>query len=645
MAFEWLLFGLLLVTAFGLTGVSHGRFRTWLVPAITSAVALSIGIFWSFNGRNRVASDMSLRQSIPTEGRPGGYVSSDRCQACHPDAYDSWHGSYHRTMTQVAAPDTVLGNFNNVSLELNGETFQLNQADGEYWVEMNEPKRRPPGPGQQSSEKPPRVRRRIGLLTGSHHMQVYWIPPTNGNLQQVFSFAWLKEAQRWVPFHNTFLRDPSIGPTKQSWNGNCISCHATGGQPRPNYQTGTLNTRVGELGIACESCHGPAERHVAVNQDPIRRNLNWHGDKPDPTIVNPETLPSKRSAEVCGQCHSIKWIPNQRNWHQFGFGYRPGQVLDSDAPVVRPTRLQEQTWLHEPLKGNQTFLQDRFWSDGMVRVAGREFNGLVESPCFQRGELSCLSCHSMHQSNPDDQLAVNMESNEACLQCHEDFRSSIEQHTHHKASSSGSLCYNCHMPHTTYGLLKAIRSHQIDSPSAQSYQATGRPTACNLCHLEKTLGWTAKHLTEWHGQPPVNLTEEDGSIAAAVQMALRGDAGQRALYAWHMGWEPAQQTSGSEWMAPYLAELLNDPYAVVRYIAGRSLRRLEGFENLDFDYVGDSEIRLQAQRSALEIWRAQQTAISEPNSALLLEPEGKLNLHKFTELLKRRDDKSMDLQE
>ena len=113
-----------------------------------------------------------------------------------------------------------------------------------------------------------------------------------------------------------------------------------------------------------------------------------------------------------------------------------------------------------------------FWADGMIRVSGREFNGLSDSACYQRGELSCLSCHSLHKTDDDprplvewadDQLGVGMNGNDACLQCHESNRYD-SKHTHHQPHSSGSRCYNCHMPHTTYGLLKAIRSHQISSP-------------------------------------------------------------------------------------------------------------------------------------------------------------------------------------
>jgi hypothetical protein len=44
-----------------------------------------------------------------------------------------------------------------------------------------------------------------------------------------------------------------------------------------------------------------------------------------------------------------------------------------------------------------------------------------------------------------------------------------------------------------------------------------------------------------------------------------------------MGWPAARAVSGEHWLAPFLAETLNDPYHVVRYIAGRSLRSLAGF--------------------------------------------------------------------
>jgi predicted aspartyl protease len=58
------------------------------------------------------------------------------------------------------------------------------------------------------------------------------------------------------------------------------------------------------------------------------------------------------------------------------------------------------------LEQDPNFVSDIFWSDGMVRSTGREYNGLIDSPCYRNATedartLSCSSCHSMHKT-PDD---------------------------------------------------------------------------------------------------------------------------------------------------------------------------------------------------------------------------------------------------
>ena len=66
-------------------------------------------------------------------------------------------------------------------------------------------------------------------------------------------------------------------------------------------------------------------------------------------------------------------------------------------------------------------------------------------------------------------------------------------------------------------------------------------------------------------------------MAASVLWLLNGDAGQRAIVAQSMGWAPAQQASGTGWLAPYLALMQQDAYDAVRYIAARSLATLPPF--------------------------------------------------------------------
>jgi predicted CXXCH cytochrome family protein len=586
-------------------------------------------------------------QALPHQGGPDGYVSSDRCEACHPDQYHSWHQSFHRTMTQVARNDTILGRFDPVTLERAGKLYRLEKRGPEFWAELEDPDWALEHPTQLSlnaAPPPARVSRRIGMVTGSHHMQVYWLPTRFGNLQVAFPFAYLLDDQRWVPLKDTFLKDPALPQNQNLWNTDCIKCHSTAGQPKPDYTTHLLDTQVGEFGIACEACHGPAEKHVRANQNPLRRYQLHHLAQGDPTIVNPARLSSKRASQVCGQCHGIKWLPDARDYQQNGFRYRPGDDLSKTAPIVQPTHLAEQPWLAEGLRRQPNFLPEHYWSDGVVRVSGRDYNGLVDSPCYQRGELSCLSCHSMHQSLPNYQVAATKESNEACLQCHKNFRANLGQHTHHDPGSSGSLCYNCHMAYTTYGLLKAIRSHQIESPSVRTSIQTGRPNGCNLCHLDRTLSWTDQHLTNWFGVKPVAIAPEQQTISAAVLWALSGDAGQRALIAWHMGWEPARKASGEKWLAPFLAPLLNDPYAAVRYIAGHSLQRLPGFHDFAYDYAAGQPELLQASQRAVEQWRNAGTP-DRNGSPILIEANSKLQEANLDQLLRQRDNHSMDLQE
>ena len=247
----------------------------------------------------------------------------------------------------------------------------------------------------------------------------------------------------------------------------------------------------------------------------------------------------------------------------------------------------------------------------------------------------------------DDQVKSGMDSNEACLQCHEGMRDNLSEHTHHTANSTGSSCYNCHMPHTTYGLLKGIRSHQIDAPSIKVNLETGRPNACNLCHLDQTIEWSAEYLEKWYGQPKPVLNLENRNIAASVLWLLKGDAGLRALTAWHYGWKDAQEASGVSWQVPILARLLEDPYSAVRFITARSLRSYTGLEDLDFDFLDEASSWKTSIEKALVAWETTQKAqnqILEPQR-VLFKSSSEFDEQLIRAMLSKRVNRSMDLQE
>jgi hypothetical protein len=497
-------------------------------------------------------------------------------------------------------------------------------------------------------------------------MQMYWYPSGRNRKIGSLPIVYLREDERWVPRRAVFVRPPGGMTTSETsrWNYLCIQCHATHGRTRP-IPPDTMDTKVVEFGIACEACHGPAEEHVEVNRNPLRRYALHDApddETRDETIVDPSKLNHRRSAEVCGQCHSIAMEYREEVFRtnlMLGDPYRPGDVLGTTRALARGLESDNPSAMQAVTDHFPQFFEESFWSDGTVRVAGREYNGLLETPCFERGEMSCVSCHVLHQKADDgrtldawrdDQLKPGMRGNLACTQCHEKYRddATIEAHTHHKAESTGSNCYNCHMPYTTYGLLKGIRSHTILSPTAQESIEVKRPNACNQCHLDKTLLWTAEYLEKWYETPQPVLEPDDRTIAASVLWLFRGDAGLRALTAWSMGWEDARSISGGDdWIAPHLARTLVDPYDAVRFISGRSLRRLEGFEDFEYDFMAAPGLLAAAPRSALQRWsrfRAGRRVPEQPRT-VLLDDAGLALASEVGRLLQQRDDSRVVLAE
>lgn len=675
--------------AIGLFPVYSGMGRTWALSAAVAVWAAAAGLSTVAFATLRGPGQAARTANRPVEVRAEGYVSSQACQACHPQHYASWYASYHRTMTQPATPRSVLASFDDVNLTLNGRVYNLRRRGDEFWVEMDNPDARTPwpvtakprieaggappiasgpvdAPHAPSDVPPARVERRVVLTTGSHHLQVYWFETGRGRKLAQLPFDFRIAERQWIPDHASFIRppwpehEPLPVAAPGEWDLGCIQCHATRGRPRLDTPAPAApDTLVAEFGIACEACHGPGAEHVNANRNPQRRYRQRRSRNPDPTVVHPGHLEHDRASQVCGQCHGITTFlshEDQLDWRETGFRYRPGDDLTETRHVVRGSDDLSSPPLQEMLRNDPTIrLEDSFWSDGMVRVSGREYNGLIESPCFQRGELSCLSCHVLHKSPSDarslatwadDQLRPGMEGSAACLQCHTSYAVDPTQHSHHKPGSTGSGCYNCHMPYTTYGLHKAIRSHQIDSPNVAASLETGRPNACNQCHLDRTLAWAAEHLERWYGTPRPALSDDERSVAASLLWALRGDAGQRALMAWSMGWKAAQEASGTDWMGVYLGRLLADPYDAVRFIAYRSLRTLPGFESFTYDFVAPETDRLAASIEAGRLWmRSRRAAPPGDGDALLLDARGRPRIDLIQRIAQQRDDRAIILRE
>jgi len=548
----FLLLGVMTACSWPLWKSSWRRRRA---PSILVSLALVGGVLGMVLVRSTVVSPPAPSVD-PHIVKEDGWVGSDACGTCHAFRHATWHASYHRSMTQLANSRSILAPFDGQELELEGMVWRPERRGEEYWIKG--------WPTNTTPDGYATVESRVVMATGSHNYQLYWLESEDASGMSQFPIVWLVPEQLWIPRKSRFLMPPREHTPRETgrWKAHCIKCHSTYGR-KEDLPSG--ETRVAELGISCEACHGQGWKHVEENHSPINRYLRHWKQIPQSTIVNPRHLAHDRSTEVCGQCHSLEIFLTEdkaQDWFHEGTHFRPGDVLSDHQTTVRGRFEDNPPEVRRYLDSRPAFLLPNcFWSNGVLRVAGREYNGMLESPCYQRGEMSCLSCHRLHRAEDDhrslatwaeDQLAPGMRGDQACLECHPAFGPTEKRiaHTHHAADSTGSACYNCHMTYSTWGLLRAIRQHTVDSPSVANSLATGRPNAFNQCHLDRTLQWAADYLRLWYGLAPVALSEDQKTVAASILWTLRGDAVQRALMAWSLGWDAARRVSGTEWMVP-----------------------------------------------------------------------------------------------
>jgi hypothetical protein len=543
-------------------------------------------------------------------------VSSETCAKCHLSHYESWHRTYHRTMTREATPEYVKGDFQNGSYTYQGVTTRLSREGNDFFMETRDPLAK----GAQ-----PALRKfKIDRLVGSHWFQEclhkdeagrYWRMPVSYHIVE----------QRWIHTNGAFLAPDTDDFWNKStvWNESCVFCHNTKPSKQPLLTRGSkpgvaagYETQVAELGIGCEACHGPGGYHSRVNQNPARRfALAGQGDA---TIVNPKRLAVERANEICAHCHGAL-APRWAAWDSQTFAdpYDAGEELARSHFFFWSEEEQKQLYAQQRRSPGPAPrpapLDGRFWGDGTPLTTALEYQGMALSACAQggHGQLTCLSCHQLHPREPNFLLAPGMETNEACFQCHGSYRTRLVEHTHHPAGSAGSLCYNCHMPYQVYSLLTSHRSHRIEGLRVKDSLGTGKPHACNLCHLDKSLSWTQDTLGKWYGRPPVPLPEDESKQSSALLHLLVSDARSRAVVAAAFSWPPAQEASGRDWPGVLLPKLLeHERFPAVRYLLHRGLRTLYGPDADGYDYL------------AVPIDRTRQLDILRTRLASRYRPEG-----------------------
>ena len=247
----------------------------------------------------------------------------------------------------------------------------------------------------------------------------------------------------------------------------CDGCHSV------NYNIQTK--AVTEWNVGCEKCHGPGTAHT---QKPARAN-----------IVNPARLSSNRANDVCIQCHSQgKPLANPI----------AGKYFDWPVGFEVTKNLGDFWEMEEHKLGETTFTH---YADGTGHKNRMQGNDFVQSSMYTHG-ITCSSCHDPHGSaNPADLLKP---ASTVCLTCHGPsspngpHTATIEQHTHHKAASSGNECVSCHMPKIEQTIADVnVRSHTFKFISPSMTDKFNIPNPCTSCHTGKSTAWALEELKKW----------------------------------------------------------------------------------------------------------------------------------------------------
>lgn len=435
------------------------------------------------------------------------YIGPDACGECHPDQHAQWMTSLHRVMNQRATPEALIGDFRDVRVAYAGgdATFEL-AADG---------------PVMRFARDGHELAYRVTRTIGRRGLQEY-VGVADGRVDEVrLPFGYWPRRAAWYPqaYFDPWLAEDDLdvyAEVKEPWAERCPWCHSTypfaerierssareighGFEQFFELPPGARPERLDvasqvSVGISCESCHlgGRAHAAGAAIHFVPLGALPRHG-APAPTTFADERRDPAIVNTVCAQCHSG---PSPR--------YPDGGALRNSSEAL----------------------------------------DLAASTCSAR----CTDCHDPHTGGSDETRAVA-----ACQGCH---AVQAQAAMHAGAGHAGVDCLDCHMPRVVMGVDRYVRTHRIGTPTHPAMLAAGAPNACNLCHLDRSIAWTAEALAA-----PASLRARlDRDVLAGEQWLSAREPGIRLVAT--MAYARASRLHA--FALPALARGLQDPLPYVR---------------------------------------------------------------------------------
>ncbi len=454
------------------------------------------------------------------------YVGSASCQGCHQEQNNEWANTWHAKMYRTVNDPTAKGvdnivigafdgqpiTFNNVRVptedgkETGAVSFEVvptqvhpeTRAAGYFFTVRD-----PSGPADSQTFQ-------VAIVIGGNMEQMYHVKVGDNHFPAPLRWrvapngmsAWQVDSTpqpaNWVFFRGAGNpkgkpRTLQQLPFDRFAEGQCVGCHTTGyryerkATPRNAVWSmvgnsvgngvGSNGTLTGpapgapgsaaEMGVGCESCHGPGSAHNAAQSDAG----GLLPATPKPLVASKIVHPLKhmsplQQSMMCGQCHSrgINDISPgtaatpARAANSLGFpdvtanpadrGFLPG-----DTDLAARIRM---------FAGHGQNAQ-AFWPNDWAKMGRMQWQDFTKSAHASTGTASCLTCHSGHapmKSRVDNDrfqlrqssaatLAGTSKTENQCESCHRATGSTLQPNKEMYEGSvmhaAGVTCVSCHM--------------------------------------------------------------------------------------------------------------------------------------------------------------------------------------------------------
>ena len=323
------------------------------------------------------------------------YAASQVCAYCHRDIYNKHiHTEQHLT-SAPATPTNILGSFEerknvfafepfvNVTMEKRDSGFYQVEYDNEIEIRKG----------------------RMDIVVGSGRKGQSYLNWIGNHLVQL-PITYFTPASQWS-------NSPGYAPHKPRFyrpiSSRCLECHSTYFE-----KTNDTSRNFDEFdrskiiyAIDCERCHGPGEDHVEFHT----KNPNLKEAK---FIVDPGKLSRDGLMDLCSLCHGGPMMKTKPS-----FQFQPGDTLSnyfSFFPI-------------DPNIGN-------------IDVHGNQAGLLSLSKCFTMSNLTCISCHNVHENEKGKTELFS----QRCMNCHSTGHEKLCKMTSVIGPAISQNCIDCHMP-------------------------------------------------------------------------------------------------------------------------------------------------------------------------------------------------------